>query len=117
MKSIIVGKSTLYDKIAEIFRSDMDYVEVSICDEELDQNFFSPPFIHFDAYKEDGSCEDFDSIDSIQMVPDQKWVLNFKTRYLSLSAHDEKCNDYDYKPDQHIIVFSEHSDDLPTLSA
>lgn len=68
MKSILVGKSILYQKMEEILSSDMDYIEISICDEELDQDQYSPSFIHFDAYKKDGSCQDFESIDSLLRV-------------------------------------------------
>ncbi len=64
MKSILVEKSILLQKMEEILGSDMDYIEVSICDEALDQNHYFPSFIHFKAYNKDGVCKDFESIDS-----------------------------------------------------
>ncbi len=68
MKSILVEKSILLQKMEEILSSDMDYIEVSICDEELDQNHYFPSFIHFNAYNKDGTCQDFESIDSLVSV-------------------------------------------------
>lgn len=65
MKSIIIEKTTLLQKIEEIRGSDMEYIEVSICDEELDQNHYFPSFIHFNAYDKDGACQDFESVDAL----------------------------------------------------
>lgn len=65
MKKIIVSIPSLLGKLQEMSNDKMEYVEIAINDEEVDQDSYAPAFLHFDAFNKNFLIKDYESVDSI----------------------------------------------------
>jgi hypothetical protein len=66
MKGIQIYIPALLKKTQEMLNDDMVTVYLSIADEAEDQGEVSPPFLHFEAFMNDGSVRDYESIDEVR---------------------------------------------------
>lgn len=65
MKDIQIYIPALLKKAQEMLNDDMVTVHLSIADEANDQGEVFPPFLHFEAFLNDGSVRDYESIDGV----------------------------------------------------
>jgi len=70
MKGIQIYIPALLKKTQEMLNDNMVTVCLSIADEAKDQGEVFPPFLHFEAFMNDGSARDYESIDG---VPDTRF--------------------------------------------
>lgn len=65
MQSIQVHIPTLLNKIEEMSRENMESVKLVIGDAVIDQDMVYPAYLHFEAYRADGTVTDYESIDAL----------------------------------------------------
>ena len=64
MKRIVISVQDLLNRVLELSGDNIQYVELSIIDETIDQGIRNPGFIHFEGYSNTGAAKDYESIDS-----------------------------------------------------
>jgi hypothetical protein len=68
MKGIQIYIPALLKKAQEMLNDEMVTAYLSIADEAKDQDEIFPPFLHFEAFMNDGSVRDYESIDEVRTL-------------------------------------------------
>lgn len=66
MQRIMVSLDSIKQKLSEIEKDDMEYIELNIVAGQTDSRYISPAFLHLDGVSKNGFRKDYESIDAHQ---------------------------------------------------
>ncbi len=66
MQRIIVSLDSIKQKLTEIEKDDMEFIELNIVPSQTDNRYISPAFLHLDGVSKNGAHKDYESIDARQ---------------------------------------------------
>jgi len=67
MQRIIVSLDSIKQKLTEIEKDDMEFIELNIIPSQTDNRYISPAFLHLDGVSRNGARKDYESIDARQL--------------------------------------------------
>lgn len=66
MQRIMVSLDSIKQKLTEIEKDDMEYIELNIVAGQADSRYIYPAFLHLDGVSKNGFRKDYESIDAHQ---------------------------------------------------
>lgn len=66
MQRIIISLDSIKQKLTEIEKDDMEYIELNIVAGQTDSRYIYPAFLHLDGVSRNGARKDYESIDAHQ---------------------------------------------------
>lgn len=66
MQRIMVSLDSIKQKLTEIEKDDMEYIELNIVAGQTDNHYIYPAFLHLDGVSKNGFWKDYESIDAHQ---------------------------------------------------